>query len=158
MEVMEKEAPNWGISNKNSPVATTLWKTFAAAAGLRGPFPHQKDTMFKWWNDTCCVKLGPLFNAVPTFIMWQIWKRRNMIRHGGKISVQDEASKGNPRPSASAFCIRNDAGEFIFAEAKNLESATSLEAEVVALRSGLEFCILNNLLPVILETDSFTIK
>ncbi|KAH0732966.1 hypothetical protein KY289_004154 [Solanum tuberosum] len=44
--------------------------------------------MFKWWNATCSVKLRPLFNAVPTFIMWQIWKRRNMIRHGGKMSVQ----------------------------------------------------------------------
>ncbi|KAG5594992.1 hypothetical protein H5410_036224 [Solanum commersonii] len=29
----------------------------------------------------------------------------------------DGASKGNLGPSASAFCIRNDAGEFMFAEA-----------------------------------------
>ncbi|KAK4706913.1 hypothetical protein R3W88_033533 [Solanum pinnatisectum] len=68
MEVMEKEAPNWGISNTNSPTA----------AGLQCPFPHPKDTMFKWWNSTCSVKLRPLFND----------KRRNMIRHGGKMYME----------------------------------------------------------------------
>ncbi|KAG5631296.1 hypothetical protein H5410_003013 [Solanum commersonii] len=50
------------------PVVTTLRKNFAAAAaGLRGPFPHPKDTMFKWWNATCSVKRRRLFKAVPTF-------------------------------------------------------------------------------------------
>lgn len=68
------------------------------------------------------------------------------------------ASKGNPGPSAGGFCIRNWNGEFIYAASQELDFKTSLEAEVIAFERGLQFCMSNNLLPVILETDSLIVS
>ncbi|KAH0685788.1 hypothetical protein KY285_016347 [Solanum tuberosum] len=71
------------------------------ATGVEGPFLQLQATIFKWWNAECSAKLRPIFNAIPSFILWEIWKGRNKVKHG------DGASKGNPRPSAGVFCIRN---------------------------------------------------
>lgn len=70
----------------------------------------------------------------------------------------DGASKGNPGPSSGGFCIRNWEGKFIYAATQELGVKTSLEAEVIALKMGLQFCVSNNLLPVILETDSLMVS
>ncbi|XP_049352605.1 uncharacterized protein LOC125817063 [Solanum verrucosum] len=70
----------------------------------------------------------------------------------------DGASKGNPDPSSGPFCIRNREGNLIYAEVRRLFDGINLVAEVVALRLGLEFCVQHNLLPVILEIDSLSLK
>lgn len=70
----------------------------------------------------------------------------------------DGASKGNPGPSSGPFCTRNREGNLIYAEDTRLFDGTNLVAEVVALRLGLEFCVQHNLLPVILEIDSLSLK
>lgn len=31
-------------------------------------------------------KLKPIFKAIPAFIIWQIWKRRNVIKHEGNMT------------------------------------------------------------------------
>ncbi|KAH0725256.1 hypothetical protein KY284_001121 [Solanum tuberosum] len=100
-------------------------------------------TRYPWlWNIPDSLPLiVKFFEAYTPLIECKVvkWKLPN---EGVYKCISDGASKGNPGPSASAFCIRNDAGEFIFAEAKSLESATSLEVVPVALRSGLEFLYL----------------
>ncbi|PHT78765.1 hypothetical protein T459_16817 [Capsicum annuum] len=53
----------------------------------------------------------------------------------------DGASRGNPDPSAGAFCNRNSEGEFIYANSFNYGILTSLEAEVCAFKRGLEYCV-----------------
>ncbi|WMV59135.1 hypothetical protein MTR67_052520, partial [Solanum verrucosum] len=68
------------------PISKDLWNLFAGAAGVQGPFVQIKQTLDKWWKSDCVAKLKPLFRAVPIFIIWQIWKRRNIIDHGGKMS------------------------------------------------------------------------
>ncbi|XP_070034636.1 uncharacterized protein [Nicotiana tomentosiformis] len=41
------------------------------------------------WNATCCSKLKQLFQAALTIISWEIWKRRNAMKHEGRtISVK----------------------------------------------------------------------
>ncbi|XP_075095162.1 uncharacterized protein LOC142173464 [Nicotiana tabacum] len=40
-----------------------------------------------WWYAQCCPKLKPLFQAVPTIITWELWKRRNAGKHGGSMST-----------------------------------------------------------------------
>ncbi|KAH0685725.1 hypothetical protein KY290_017253 [Solanum tuberosum] len=101
-----------------------------------------------------------------SFFIWRLWKKRFPIgeflwkfpNEGVYKCNSDGASKGNPGPSACAFCIRNNRGEFVYAESKGLGIMSSLEAETIALRNGLEYCILHDLLPMILETDSLILK
>ncbi|XP_015162561.1 uncharacterized protein [Solanum tuberosum] len=66
--------------------ATYLWKLFAGAIGMQGPFIQLKQTIYKWWEEDCATKLKPLCRAVPSFIIWQLWKRRNIILHGGSMT------------------------------------------------------------------------
>ncbi|KAH0720359.1 hypothetical protein KY285_005160 [Solanum tuberosum] len=56
------------------------------------------------------------------------------------------------------FCIRNDQGDLIYAEGKRIGIANNLVAEVVAWRMGKEYCRVNNLFPLTLETDSQAFK
>ena len=200
-------------------VAKKCWETFAGAAGIQGPFAQLKHIIYKWWNVECTPKLKPIYKAIPAFIIWQIWKRRNMIKHGGKMSFHamdmeinrniimfaqvrypwlkgipnnwpmlvkffeeytpiieckvvywkvpnvgsykcnsDKSTKVNPGPSSNAFCIRDGVGDLIYAEASRIADGSILMAKVMALRIGLEYCISHNLLPVVLETDSLTLK
>jgi len=68
------------------PDSESLWKDFAAAAGLFGPFLQLRDTFNKWETTDVVPKLKPLYKVVPMFIVWQIWRRRNVIAHGDKMS------------------------------------------------------------------------
>lgn len=60
---------------------------FSRAPGVDGPFLQLKDTIHKWWNAECAPKLRSLFNFFPSLIVWQVWKWRNNVKHGGKLSV-----------------------------------------------------------------------
>ncbi|XP_060202283.1 uncharacterized protein LOC132630733 [Lycium barbarum] len=74
----------------------------------------------------------------------------------------DGAAKGNPGPSSSAFCIRNEKGDLVYAAAKSLADGTNIvaeaEAEAEAVRMGLRHCVVKQLFPLIIETDSMTMK
>jgi len=45
----------------------------------------------------------------------------------------DGASRGNPRQSSYAFCLRNDKRDMIYAEAATIQSSTSTEAKAKAI-------------------------
>lgn len=66
----------------------------------------------------------------------------------------DRAVKGNLGPSSVAFCVRNHQGDLIVAEAKRIDDTINLTADLVALRLGLELCVNQQLLPLILEIKS----
>ncbi|KAH0711960.1 hypothetical protein KY289_007919 [Solanum tuberosum] len=193
----------------------SMWRYFAGSTGVEGRFLQLKDTLYKWWNADVSAKLKPVLMAVPLFICWQVWKRRNALKFGGSMSYlsmrggiannlillakqlypwmyhlpnnwpelvryligytprigckvvywklprhntfkcnTDDSSKGNPGPSSSAFCIRDDQGNLVYAEGNMIGLSNNLIAEVVAIRLGLEYCRIHNLLPLILETDS----
>lgn len=70
----------------------------------------------------------------------------------------DGAFRGNPSPSSSVFCIRNEEGVFLYAESIRLEDGTNLVAETIALRLGLEYSLNQRFCPLILETDSMSLK
>lgn len=40
-------------------------------------------------------KLKPLFNVISGLICWEIWKRRNKLRHGDKMSFYSMISEIN---------------------------------------------------------------
>ncbi|XP_049414633.1 uncharacterized protein LOC125877356 [Solanum stenotomum] len=201
------------------PTTYCLWRHFAEAAGIQGPMVQLRQVIRLWWEAECGSKLKPMLHVVPIFIIWQLWKRRNIVKHGGCMSTHnmimeinnnlylfaknrypwlqnlpntwpmivklleeysplvccrvvywvhpplgrykcntDGTSKGNTGPSSTAFCIRNGDGNFIFAEASIIEACYAIVAEVKAFKAGLKYCIENDLLPIIMETNSLIIK
>ncbi|KAH0730567.1 hypothetical protein KY290_001567 [Solanum tuberosum] len=191
-----------------------VWQHYSNAAGLLGPWIQIKQTMDKWWT----AKVNPMqkyiFQAVPTLILWFLWKRRNSVLHGGSYNTNkviwdinymvqkllrskfgleqtpntwpqivaamegfrpkfetkwvrwfpppcgwwkcntDGASRGNPGPSSAAFCVRNHHGDIISAQGNMLPDSTNLVAEMIAIRSGLQFCLENHIPKLIVESDS----
>ncbi|KAH0722504.1 hypothetical protein KY289_005548 [Solanum tuberosum] len=137
-------------------------------------------------------ELKPLIMAIPMFIFWQVWKRRNSKKFGGdmpymsmrggicsnliplakqrypwmqnmpnnwpEICSIDGASKCNPGPSSSAFCVSDDPGNLVYAEGKRIGVSNNFKAEIIAIRLGLEYCRIHNLFPFVLETDSLAVK
>ncbi|KAF3617176.1 hypothetical protein FXO38_18965 [Capsicum annuum] len=69
----------------------------------------------------------------------------------------DGACKDNPGPSSIAFYIRDIVVDFRYAGTKLIEDGTTLEAKVIALRCGLEYCIEYNFLPVMLKPNSLAL-
>lgn len=60
------------------PDSKILWSIFAAGTNVEGYFLQIKE-VYKWWRDNVATKLKALFRVVPMFILWQIWKRRNIV-------------------------------------------------------------------------------
>ncbi|XP_060170720.1 uncharacterized protein LOC132601662 [Lycium barbarum] len=70
----------------------------------------------------------------------------------------DGAAKGNQGPSSAAFCIRNEEGDLVYAAAKSLTDGTNIVAEAEAIRMGLRYCVEKQRFPLLIETDSMTMK
>ncbi|KAK4724266.1 hypothetical protein R3W88_027045 [Solanum pinnatisectum] len=164
-----------------SPDVQSKGKKNRANAETKNVCKHVRnlnDTIHKWWSKDCSSKLRPLFKVVPSFINWQIWKRRNIISHRGNMSFYGMVMEVNINlyhldtftyqwlqniPNTwhlmlVAFCIRNDEGNLIHAESFGLGITSVLMSETMALRRGLEYSIIHQYLPVILETDSLMLQ
>ncbi|XP_009630267.1 uncharacterized protein [Nicotiana tomentosiformis] len=68
--------------------ADRMWKHFLQPAGTLINMVQVHQVIRAWWNEPCCKKLKPLFQAAPTVITWKLWKRRNTIKNGGTIYAQ----------------------------------------------------------------------
>ncbi|XP_075083488.1 uncharacterized protein LOC142167230 [Nicotiana tabacum] len=55
------------------------------AAGINVPL-KLKQVIRHWWNAQFCPTLKPLYQAVPSIITWELWKKRNVGKHGGSVS------------------------------------------------------------------------
>ncbi|XP_059285929.1 uncharacterized protein LOC132039469 [Lycium ferocissimum] len=192
-----------------------VWQYYTTSAGIIGPLIQLHQAVVKWWNTKCAVKLKLVFEAIQSFIYWQLWKRRNALMNGANMSkskviycinqnihnlisslypwlknvphdwpqmvqlleglnprvggqmVQrrypsagwhkcntDGASRGNPGQRLTAFCIRYERGDLVYAAARRIANTTNICAEAVAIHVGLQYCVNNQMLPVIMETDS----
>ncbi|KAH0664999.1 hypothetical protein KY285_026205 [Solanum tuberosum] len=60
--------------------------------------------------------------------------------------------------SSKAFSVRNSNGELVYAETESVELCNILEAKVEAFKEGLQYCVNNNLMPLIMETNSLILK
>lgn len=54
--------------------------------------------------------------------------------------------------------MRINEGNLVYAESRRLEDGSNLVVEVTTLRLDLEFCINQNYLPLIMETDSLSVQ
>uniref|UniRef100_M1AL57 RNase H family protein n=1 Tax=Solanum tuberosum TaxID=4113 RepID=M1AL57_SOLTU len=69
-----------------APIAQKLWKQFASCVGICIDGLNLQQLIFKWWEHKASNKLEQIMKAVPTIIIWELWKRRNARRHGKKSS------------------------------------------------------------------------
>lgn len=56
------------------------------AAGLTVNLIQLHQVIRAWWYAECCPKLKPHFQVAPAIVTWELWKRRNSIKHGGKAA------------------------------------------------------------------------
>ncbi|KAH0655677.1 hypothetical protein KY285_030559 [Solanum tuberosum] len=72
----------------------------------------------------------------------------------------DGASKRNSRRSSWGFCVRNNKGDIIQAQAKEIDKplSTNTQAETTALLNALNYIKTTQLDKVIIETDSLVLK
>nr|XP_009777052.1 PREDICTED: uncharacterized protein LOC104226713 [Nicotiana sylvestris] len=70
-----------------SNVVVTVWKYFLSRAGiaLNGLSMHQAIT--KCWNAQVITRIKPIMQALPSCIVWELWKRRNSLKYGEPVSV-----------------------------------------------------------------------
>ncbi|XP_060210738.1 uncharacterized protein LOC132637701 [Lycium barbarum] len=68
----------------------------------------------------------------------------------------DGASKGNPGPSSSAYCVRDSVREFIHASVRRIADTHCLVAEAKAMYNGIVYYVNIHLMPLYVETDSLT--
>ncbi|KAH0672756.1 hypothetical protein KY290_024985 [Solanum tuberosum] len=141
----------------NGEFARSIWKYYANAIGLQGPFIQVHQAIKKWWDIRHCAKLTPILQVGPAFICWQLWKRRTTIEHGEYDEVEDGACRGNPGERSAAFCIRDADDNLVYVEAKRLWITNSIHAEARAIQGGIQHCIEQQRVSILIESDSLAI-
>ncbi|KAG5589913.1 hypothetical protein H5410_040427, partial [Solanum commersonii] len=61
-------------------------KNFITLVGVQIPGFQLKVFLHNWWKLDAPPKLKSILMALPPFIIWQLWKRRNALKHGEKMS------------------------------------------------------------------------
>ncbi|XP_019248489.1 PREDICTED: uncharacterized protein LOC109227749 [Nicotiana attenuata] len=70
----------------------------------------------------------------------------------------DGASRGNPGRSAIGYNARDEKGDIVFAEWKEINETTNTEAEAMAIVEALRYCRMQQYSQVCVQTDSMLMK
>ncbi|XP_070015854.1 uncharacterized protein [Nicotiana sylvestris] len=85
-------------------------------------------------------------------VLWEFPSR-------GWIKVNtDGACRGNPGRSSIGFCIRDEVGDLIYAEGREISEGTNNESKAVAIVEALKMCKFFNYFQIWLQTDSMLLK
>nr|XP_016435601.1 PREDICTED: uncharacterized protein LOC107761829 [Nicotiana tabacum] len=85
-------------------------------------------------------------------VLWEFPSR-------GWIKVNtDGACRGNPGRSSIGFCIRDEVGDLIYAEGREISEGANNESEAVAIVEALKMCKNLNYFQIWLQTDSMLLK
>ncbi|XP_060177865.1 uncharacterized protein LOC132607803 [Lycium barbarum] len=68
-------------------IATKVWTYVKTAVGITTQFQQVRQLLQVWWNTDCPSKFRTIFKVIPMVTMWQIWKWRNTVLHGGRMSI-----------------------------------------------------------------------
>ncbi|XP_070007342.1 uncharacterized protein [Nicotiana sylvestris] len=70
-----------------SETAKTTWKYFLSREGIdvEGLTLHQAIT--KCWTANVCLRLKPVMQALPSCVVWELWKRRNSMKYGEAVTT-----------------------------------------------------------------------
>lgn len=70
-----------------APTIQKLQRYFANIVGLKVQVVHLQHMITQWWEYRDLIKLRVICRAVPTVIVWELWKRRTSRRYGKYISL-----------------------------------------------------------------------
>ncbi|XP_060190742.1 uncharacterized protein LOC132620026 [Lycium barbarum] len=70
-----------------STTAQATWKYFCAADGINVDGMHLHQLIMQWWTADVPSRLQNIFYAIPSIIVWQLWKKRNGDKHRDKVST-----------------------------------------------------------------------
>ncbi|KAH0729682.1 hypothetical protein KY289_000870 [Solanum tuberosum] len=132
--------------------ADSVWRYFASAAGLLGPWVQVKQVLLKWWDAKDFIKLKFKFPNIPNN-----WPQMVALLDSFRPSFTsrevrwsppplgwwkcntDGASRGNSGPSTIAFCVRDSSGDLVGAKGLRIQDTTNITAEAMALKEGRTF-------------------
>ncbi|XP_060170793.1 uncharacterized protein LOC132601744 [Lycium barbarum] len=69
-----------------SKFAIDVWNFFKREVGIQMNLIQIHQVIRTWWKIKCAEKFRPILHVVPAMITWELWKRRNTIKHGGRVS------------------------------------------------------------------------
>jgi len=67
-----------------SYIANRTWSYFFSFAGLNMVGLQLREIIMLWWGGNIKKDLRPYYRSVPTFVIWELWRRRNKMKHEGK--------------------------------------------------------------------------
>lgn len=70
----------------HAPAAQQVWRYFCRPVGINIQHVHLSQLINMWWELHAQHQVRYIFQAVPSIIVWELWKRRNALKHGGKMS------------------------------------------------------------------------
>uniref|UniRef100_A0A0V0IG00 Putative ovule protein n=1 Tax=Solanum chacoense TaxID=4108 RepID=A0A0V0IG00_SOLCH len=72
-----------------SVCANKIWSYFCSFAGINIAGLSLRETIMKWWDTSGKAVMRPYYRALPSFVIWELWQRRNRKKHEGKnLSAQ----------------------------------------------------------------------
>ncbi|KAG5616090.1 hypothetical protein H5410_015914 [Solanum commersonii] len=72
-----------------APIANKLWRQFADCAGIKMEGMLLQQIIIAWWKHKASPKLQEVYRAIPTIVLWTIWRRRNAIKYGNNIKYEE---------------------------------------------------------------------
>lgn len=67
-----------------SSTANRTWSYFCSFTGLNMTGRQLREVIMLWWGSKVNKEKRPCYRAMPSFIIWELWRRRNRKKHEGK--------------------------------------------------------------------------
>lgn len=75
---------------RRSLIAIMTWSYFSSFASINIYGLSFRETIMAWCNVIVKIKERPYFLAFPCMIVWELWRRRNNIKHEGMRITEQE--------------------------------------------------------------------
>ncbi|XP_019228301.1 PREDICTED: uncharacterized protein LOC109209485 [Nicotiana attenuata] len=158
-----------------SYAANKVWKYYLGHAGIavEGLTLHQ--VIVKCWTADVVPRLKPIMQALPSVIVWELWKRRNSYKYGDAVTintvvyqisntlhslikVRKPGVQQVPHRSSIGFVLRNEEGDVLYACGKEIHEGSNSVAEAKAIYEVMQYCVQQDYVLIDLHTDSMLLK
>ncbi|XP_009784324.2 uncharacterized protein [Nicotiana sylvestris] len=72
----------------SSFAANKVWSYFLRNAGINLDGMSMYQAIVKCWTIRVVPRLKPIFQELPSIILWELWKRRNSYKHGEAVTIR----------------------------------------------------------------------
>ncbi|XP_019237995.1 PREDICTED: uncharacterized protein LOC109218121 [Nicotiana attenuata] len=70
-----------------SYAAVRVWKYFLGHAGIALEGITLRQAITRCWTSDVLPRIEPILQALPTVIVWELWKRRKSYKHGDTVTI-----------------------------------------------------------------------